>query len=279
MSYIQLPYGYIKNNKQVQFNLPNNYEESFYFEKTPYLTNQNPAVENNLINLIRNRDDLKKWLLATSNYGSEIQQDLNVIVGHDEKFNNAIERHALDLKDEAIFRNPNPINVSFYDMKKFDQVNPVIGKLASQVKASKLTDYELTKKLLQKGEADELQLRLDKLKYGVPKDDGDDSKKSGGGDGSDGTPGSPRPPKTPQQEMNEIARRLDYLRGNMPDVSPYSTREENSRIIARNNNEKVVNQQIRQRERELSQLPKGIVNNKRLSIRSSINLDLLILHP
>ena len=29
--------------------------------------------------------------------------------------------------------------------------------------ASKLTDYELTKKLLQKGEVDELKLRLDKL--------------------------------------------------------------------------------------------------------------------
>ena len=143
MSYFQLPYGYVENNKQVQFNLPNNYEESFYFEKAPYLTNQNPAVENNLINLIRNRDDLKKWLLATSNYGNEIQQDLNAIVGHDEKFNNAIVRHALDLKDEAIFRNPNPINVNFYDMKKFDEVNPVIGKLASQAKASKLTDYEL----------------------------------------------------------------------------------------------------------------------------------------
>ena len=28
-------------------------------------------------------------------------------------------------------------------MKKFDEVNPVIGKLASQAKASKLTDYEL----------------------------------------------------------------------------------------------------------------------------------------
>ena len=52
-----------------------------------------------MINLIRNRDDLKKWLLATSNYGNEIQQDLNAIVGHDEKFNNAIVRHALDLKD------------------------------------------------------------------------------------------------------------------------------------------------------------------------------------
>ena len=98
-------------------------------------------------------------------------------------------RHASDLKDEAIFRNPNPVNVNFYDMKKFDQINPVIGKLASQVKASKLTDFELTKKLLQKGEADELQLRLDELKYGVPNDDDDDSKKPRDGDGSGGMPG------------------------------------------------------------------------------------------
>ena len=111
MSYIQLPYGYVKNNKQVQFNLPNNYEESFYLKQAPYLTNQNPVVENNLINLIRNRDDLKKWLLATSKCGDEIQEDLNAIVGYDEKFTNAIVRHSLDLKDEAIFRNPNPINV------------------------------------------------------------------------------------------------------------------------------------------------------------------------
>ena len=65
-----------------------------------------------MINPIRNRDDLK-LLLATSNYGDEIQQDLNAIVGHNEKFNNAIVRHALDLKDEAISLNPNPINVTF----------------------------------------------------------------------------------------------------------------------------------------------------------------------
>ena len=135
-------------------------------------------------NLVRNRDDLKKWLLATSNYGNEMQQDLNALVGHDGKFNNTIVRYALDLKDEATFHNSNPINVTFYDMKKFDQVNPVINKLASQVIASKLTDYELTKKLLQKGEADELQLRLDEIKYGVPNDDDDGSKKPRGGDGS-----------------------------------------------------------------------------------------------
>ena len=108
MSYIQLAYGYIKNNKQVQFNLPSDYEE-----RGTFITNQNPAVKNNILNLLKNREDLKKWLLATSDYGNEIQQDLNVIVGYDEKFNNAIVRHSLDRKDEAIFRNPNPINVTF----------------------------------------------------------------------------------------------------------------------------------------------------------------------
>ena len=108
---------------------------------------------------MRNTEDLKKWLLATSDYGNKIQEDLNAIVGYDEKFDNAIVRQALDRKDEAIVCNPNPINVTFHDLEKIDLVNPVIGKLASQVRASKLTDYELTKKLLEHGEIDKLQLR------------------------------------------------------------------------------------------------------------------------
>ena len=131
--YIQLPYGYVKNNKQIQFNLPKGYEEEQYIKDVPYITNQDPAAKNCLLNLIRNREDLKKWLLATGPFGNEIQDDLNAIVGFDENFNNAIVRHSLDLKDQAIFRNPNPINVTFHDMKKFDLVNPVIGKLATQV--------------------------------------------------------------------------------------------------------------------------------------------------
>ena len=64
MSYIQLPYGYVNKQKQIQFNLPSNYEESFYLDIVPYLTTKDPAVENNLINLIKNRDDLKKMVLG-----------------------------------------------------------------------------------------------------------------------------------------------------------------------------------------------------------------------
>ena len=70
MSYIQLPYSYVKNNKQNQFNLPSDYEELQYLKEVPYLNIKNYVVENNLLNLLRNRDDLKKWLLATGEYGN-----------------------------------------------------------------------------------------------------------------------------------------------------------------------------------------------------------------
>ena len=59
-----------------------------------------------MINLIKNRDDLKRWLLATSDYAAEIQENLNAVVGHDETFTNSIIRHTLDLKDDAILQNP-----------------------------------------------------------------------------------------------------------------------------------------------------------------------------
>ena len=84
MLYFQLPYGCVRNNKQVQFNLLRDYEESQYYKEVSYLTSENPAVENKFLNLLRNREDLEKWLLATSDYGNEIQEDLNAIVGYDE---------------------------------------------------------------------------------------------------------------------------------------------------------------------------------------------------
>ena len=65
-----MPYGFVKNNKQVQFNLSSDYEESQYYKEVPYITNQGPAVGYNLLNLLRNREDLKKWLLAVSDYGN-----------------------------------------------------------------------------------------------------------------------------------------------------------------------------------------------------------------
>ena len=83
----------------------------------------------------------------------------------------------------------------------------MISKLATQVKASKLTDYQLTNKLLEQGEVQKLQLLLDVLIYGINKDDKENkgSAGSGGRGGDDGTPGpGPPPPRTPQQEIEDI---------------------------------------------------------------------------
>ena len=102
-------------------------------------------------------------------------------------------------------------------MKKIDLVNPVIAKLATQVKASKLTDYEL-KKFLKKGEVDEIQQRLDRLKYGANKGDNNDDDKPGPGGVNGGTP---IPAK--KQTIDELTQRLDRLRGNIEELSPYNT--------------------------------------------------------
>ena len=127
MSYIQLPYGLVKKSKQIQFNLPKNYEEYQYIKRLPYITNKRPDCNNKVLDLLRNREDFKKWLLATSDYGNELQEDLNATVGYDEKFNNAVVRHALDLKFMLeIFQNPNPLNLTFRDVKLFDLQNPII---------------------------------------------------------------------------------------------------------------------------------------------------------
>ena len=91
------------------------------------------------------------------------------------------------------------------------QSNPVIGKIAAQVKASKLTEQEVNQKLLDNFEADQLQARLDKLRYGGPdnSDDGDNKK------GPGGTPGGTPVKVSPLDDDEELQRRLDRLRGNV----------------------------------------------------------------
>ena len=74
------------------------------------------------------------------------------------------------------------------------------------------------------------------------------------------------PLKTLQQEMDEITKRLNFLWGNTHDVSPDNTREQNSRIIAQKNQEIFQNRQIRERERETKNIPKGIINKRKFSL-------------
>ena len=176
-----------------------------------------PEFSSSIINIIKNCDDLKKWLLATSDYGQELQEDLNAIVGYNEKFNNAIVRHALDTKNAGIMQNLNPLNATFCDVKKFDLQNPVLGKIATQVKASKFTDEQLTKKILMQDNIAKIKNRLEELKQPINFNDSDDETRSpGGGGGDDGAP-PPLPPTSGRRSADSDAygplmRRLEELR-------------------------------------------------------------------
>ena len=166
-SYIQVRYGYRKVSDPIQFVSPKNNFENKLFDRIGYISNKDdPIVKNNILNAIRNREDLQKFILATSDLGNELQEDINKITGGDEKFNNAVLRRALDLKNNDLFRNPQPITLLFNDVERFHQQNPIIGKLASQINVSKLSNEDLTKRQLFQGEISKIEDRLYNLKYG-----------------------------------------------------------------------------------------------------------------
>ena len=72
-SYIQIPYGFRKVSEPIQFSVPKNYEENQYLNKVGYFSNKDdPAVKNSLLDAVKNRVDLQKWILATSDNYNKI---------------------------------------------------------------------------------------------------------------------------------------------------------------------------------------------------------------
>ena len=206
-SYIQIPYGFRKVSNPIQFSLPKNLEENQYLNRIGYISNKDdPVVKNNILDAVKNRKDLQKWILATSDFGRELQQDINEITGGDERFNNAVLRRALDLKSDGLFRNPQPISLLFNDVEKFHQQNPIIGKLATQINVSKLSEKDLVKHKLLKGEISKIEDRLYNLKYGKVNRDDDDNV-----DDNDEPPTPPRggssAPPMREAEMDPSFRR------------------------------------------------------------------------
>ena len=52
--------------------------------------------------IVNNRADLRKYLLATSDFGKNIQEGINSVV-NDGHFNNVAIRHLLDDKNKGVF--------------------------------------------------------------------------------------------------------------------------------------------------------------------------------
>ena len=139
MSCIQLLYGEVidKNREIVKLELPKNYRGRVYFKVLPYLHDvEKPNFQTSISNVINNRNQHRNYLLATGDIGKSIQENLKSVVT-DGKLNDAIIRHALNTKDKHILANPNPLQVTFKDIKKFNAQNPMIGKVLTQIETSK----------------------------------------------------------------------------------------------------------------------------------------------
>ena len=99
---------------------------SEYFKFLLYLHDaEKPNFQTSISNVINNTHYQQ---LATGGIGKNIHKNSELVVT-DGKLNDAIIRHALDTKDKHILSDPNPLQVTFRDIKKIDALNPIIGKV------------------------------------------------------------------------------------------------------------------------------------------------------
>ena len=119
MSYLSLPFSLIRKEEKIKLDLPKNYGASQYIKRLPYISREDPSFQNSIIDIINNRSDLRKFLLATSDYRRNIQENINSVVTGG-KFNQAVAFacRVLDQKNKGVFESPTPLSVTFKDAKK-----------------------------------------------------------------------------------------------------------------------------------------------------------------
>ena len=111
MSYLSLAFDLIRKEEEIKLDLPKNYGASQYIKRLSYVSREDPGFQNSIIDIVNNRSDLRKCLLATSDYGRNIQENINSVVAGG-KFNQAVVRRVLHQKNIAVFESPTPLSVT-----------------------------------------------------------------------------------------------------------------------------------------------------------------------
>ena len=81
-------------------------------------------------------DDIKNFLLGTSNYVRGIQSNIYLFVTRG-RHNQAIFRHKLDPIEKSVWRTENQLALLFKDVANFDAQNPVIGSFLREIDLGK----------------------------------------------------------------------------------------------------------------------------------------------
>ena len=144
MSYIQLPDGLKKKVNKIKLPLPRNEKIKDRFGKLPYIANlRDPVLQNKVEDVLKNREDLQNYLLATDDLKNTIEESLDLVVGYGKLTDGTAVRHVSE-RDSLTYnffkRNDNPLDVVYKKNAKFDTQNPAIGSLLKQINKSRVTE-------------------------------------------------------------------------------------------------------------------------------------------
>ena len=144
MSYIQLPDKIVNKPDQIQLNIPKDEKVKDLFAHLPYLANlKDPIFQNKVEHLLKNREGLQDYLLATEKLGTTLEDGLQLAVSHGKLNEGTKFRHLAEEQNPLykFFRqNNNPLDVVYREKAKFDVQNPIIGDLLKQVNKGKYSE-------------------------------------------------------------------------------------------------------------------------------------------
>ena len=93
------------------------------------------------------KEDVQKYILATSDFAKSMQTDINHYVTRD-RINDASFRQKLDSISKNILRRQNPLELVFEDISTFDAENPIVGSLLREIELKKKqTDSDFIKSI------------------------------------------------------------------------------------------------------------------------------------
>ena len=212
MSYIQLPDKIVDKVDQVQLNLPKDKKVKDLFAHLPYIANlKDPILQNRVEDLLKNREDLKNYLLATEFLGTTLEDSFQLAVSHGKLNDGTKVRHLSELNDPKYkyFRqNNNPLDVVYREKAKFDVQNPIIGDLLKEINKGKLSEEEYFKKTKAAPNIKDLDIRerFDKVfERDTRKKDNFLDQTNNRNNGDDSPPGSPGAPPPPPIDFDPYA--------------------------------------------------------------------------
>ena len=126
-----------ENTRQLK-NFPAGYVGSFYRNLADNVENSSDFYSRITANADIPREDVQKYILATSDFAKSIQTDINHYVTRD-RINDASFRQRLDPISKNILRRQNPLELVFEDISTFDAKNPIVGSLLREIDIKKKT--------------------------------------------------------------------------------------------------------------------------------------------